>query len=112
MTTEKFGTNLPVDVAQEFRAFCEDTGLVMQRAVAAGLFLVQAAPPDLRDGLMRGNQDGMVEWLTRLSRWVSLAERTGDPNALEAAVEAALRDAAKPARAPASRRSKGRKVGG
>ena len=112
MTTHKFGTNLPPDLIEEFDAFCAATGLIKQRAAAGGIMLILAAPLELRDRLMRGDQDGMVEWLTRLSRWVSLAERTGDPNALEAAVEAVLRDAAKPARAPASRRSKARKVGG
>ena len=91
MTTHKFGTNLPPDLIEEFDAFCAATGLIKQRAAAGGIMLILAAPLELR---------------------VSLAERTGDPNALEAAVEAALRDAAKPARAPASRRSKGRKVGG
>lgn len=59
---EGYSVDLPPDVIKEWDKTCEELGLVKYRAVTAAFKMLQWAPPDLRELVVKGDIDAVGAW--------------------------------------------------
>jgi hypothetical protein len=60
--------DIPDEIEASFTQFCEAKGLVMQKAVAAGMRLIQWMPCELRDSLMEGDEAHVRVWFEQAQK--------------------------------------------